>query len=144
MSKRKYVVGFMFNDLKQEVVLIKKRHGPPRVIGNWNGVGGHVELGEHPHQTIVREFDEETGVLHTKWEYLCSLDFDDHIVYFFFATSDEAVDKVQTMTDEIIYISDTENLPEPIMHNLTWMIPFLRDPDVVPFLGQVYMLGTDK
>lgn len=30
--------------------------------GKWNGLGGKIELGETPHQAIVREIEEESGL----------------------------------------------------------------------------------
>lgn len=138
---RTYVVGLMFDDDKNRLVLIHKRHGPPCVIGKWNGVGGKVEEEELSQQTMIREFQEETGVHHEEWQYLCSLAACDHVVYFYFAFNTAAVEAVCTMTDEVVQIHDISyGLPELIMHNLTWMIPFLRDPDVIPFLGQIQVL----
>jgi 8-oxo-dGTP diphosphatase len=42
-----------------QVLLLKRRHPPNQ--GLWNGVGGHVEPGEAPLASCLREVREETG-----------------------------------------------------------------------------------
>jgi 8-oxo-dGTP diphosphatase len=42
------------------VLLIKKGRGPHK--GKWDLPGGSIEFGEEPYQTLIREFEEETGV----------------------------------------------------------------------------------
>ncbi|MEA4906291.1 MAG: NUDIX domain-containing protein [Anaerolineaceae bacterium] len=43
-----------------ELVLMLKRLKPPNA-GLWNGVGGHIEPGESPLDSCLREVAEETG-----------------------------------------------------------------------------------
>jgi len=38
--------------------------------GIWDVFGGHVEPGEVPPQTLVRELQEELGITPTTWKYL--------------------------------------------------------------------------
>lgn len=59
---KKYVLGFAFNKDKDYVVMIKKNR-PDWQAGLWNGVGGKVDGDELPHNAMVREFHEETGVI---------------------------------------------------------------------------------
>ena len=33
----------------------------------WDVFGGHIEPGEHPDQTLIRELQEELGVTPTQW-----------------------------------------------------------------------------
>jgi 8-oxo-dGTP diphosphatase len=43
----------------QEVLMLHRRKPPNQ--GLWNGVGGHLEPGETPRASILREVHEETG-----------------------------------------------------------------------------------
>ena len=61
MNMTKYVVGFVFNKAKTEVCLIEKKR-PEWQRNKFNGVGGHIEHGELPHEAMQREFFEETGI----------------------------------------------------------------------------------
>lgn len=42
-------------------LLLINRHFPPNQ-GLWNGVGGKLEAGESPMQSVIREVAEETGI----------------------------------------------------------------------------------
>lgn len=42
-----------------EVLMLHRRFSPNQ--GLWNGVGGHIEIGETPIQAVIREVWEETG-----------------------------------------------------------------------------------
>lgn len=42
-------------------VLMLRRNKPPNQ-GSWNGVGGHIEPGELPRASVLREVREETGL----------------------------------------------------------------------------------
>lgn len=51
-------VGFItFND---DILMLLRKKAPNK--GKWNGVGGHIEKGESPYQSMVREIKEETGL----------------------------------------------------------------------------------
>jgi len=43
-----------------KVLLIKKGRGPH--TGKWDFPGGSIEFGEEPYHTLIREFEEETGI----------------------------------------------------------------------------------
>ena len=158
VEKQHYVVGLMFDKKMENVVLIEKRHGPKCVIGKLNGVGGHIEPGiphqaeqddvvgrpncpcgcrprEKPRHAMAREFLEETGVETSPadWTYFCELTGEDFVVYLFWATSDEAVLRVATKTDEPVHVLPVSRLiwnssnQRHLCPNLNWMIPFLVD-----------------
>lgn len=50
-------------------VLLIRRGRPPRA-GTWSLPGGHVEDGETPEETVVREVREETGLVVSVVRYL--------------------------------------------------------------------------
>jgi 8-oxo-dGTP diphosphatase len=135
-----YVVGFLFNDEQDKVVLIHKRHGPKCVITRWNGVGGKVEDDESPLQAIVREFEEETGVVTSigQWDHFCTLLSGVAVVRFYYMMDSEKLARVRTTTDEEVRIFDIDELPQ-VMENLKWMIPYLVDPLIEHDLGSVVM-----
>jgi 8-oxo-dGTP diphosphatase len=52
-------VGFI--TFENDVLMLLRNKAPNK--GKWNGVGGHIEKGESPYQSMVREIKEETGLL---------------------------------------------------------------------------------
>jgi 8-oxo-dGTP diphosphatase len=100
-----YVVGFLFDSSMDKVILIKKNR-PDWQKGLLNGVGGYVEDDEryHPKQTMVREFEEETGVVTEEsfWKSVCILTFPDAEITFYYAADNETFLKCKTTTDEEI------------------------------------------
>lgn len=53
----RYTLCFLTRD---DYILMLHRQKPPNQ-GLWNGVGGHLEPGESPHDCVIREVREETG-----------------------------------------------------------------------------------
>lgn len=98
-----YVLGFLFNDDGDRVVLIQKApdRGPAAVRGRMNGVGGHVKDGETPEQAMTREGLEEAGV-DVEWECVGLNHGHDWTVHLFRAFSTEKYEQAHTMTDEEI------------------------------------------
>lgn len=108
---KRYCCGFMLNDEKTKVVLIKKTH-PEWQAGLLNGVGGHIEEGESAITAMVREFWEETGVAthFDSWSQVCTLYFPYAEIEFFVASNSYYAKKVQSMTDEQVSIIDVTDL----------------------------------
>ena len=49
-------------------ILLGKRSPERAFFPNvWDVFGGHIEPGEQPEQTLVREVEEELGILPTRW-----------------------------------------------------------------------------
>ena len=116
-----YVAGFLTNG--REVVLVKKLR-PAWQKDRYNGVGGHIEEGELPENTMVREFFEETGVKTTaiEWWPFAVLSGEDWKVHFFFSHGD--LTQVKTMTDEEIAIVPIKDITVyNSIPNLSWLIP---------------------
>jgi len=66
------VVGAMI--VKSQMILLGQRAGTRTFYPNvWDVFGGHIEPGEHQHQTLVRELQEELDITPTKPTYLETL-----------------------------------------------------------------------
>ncbi len=134
------VVGFLFSEERDKVVLIKKTH-PEWQKGKLNGVGGKVQPGETPYAAMVREFKEEAGLNITGWRRFCilhgsarSTKMDPWVVHFFVDFA-ERPESVVSMTDETVLAWDypdviTEEFGfPPHIPNLHWLLPMAEDPD---------------
>ena len=49
------------------ILLGKRSPGRAFYPNVWDVFGGHIEPGEQPEQTLVREIEEELGILPTRW-----------------------------------------------------------------------------
>lgn len=57
--------------VKSQMILLGKRAPTRTSYPNvWDVFGGHIEPGEQPHQTLVRELQEELDITPTKWTFL--------------------------------------------------------------------------
>lgn len=56
-GKYGFTLCFMFRN--SHVLMLERQKEPNK--GFWNGVGGHIELGESPNFACIREIREETG-----------------------------------------------------------------------------------
>jgi 8-oxo-dGTP diphosphatase len=124
----RYVCGFMFDNDRSVVALIKKKR-PAWQAGKRNGIGGHIEAGETPLAAMRREFFEETGVAYLDWEQFTTLRGDGFEVVFFRAFTNH-VFSVQSMTDEQVSLVPPRHLLL-VIPNLRWLIPMaLHECDV--------------
>lgn len=124
-----YVLGFCFNREKNRVVLMEKNR-PDWQKGKLNGVGGKKELGETPIEAMCREFEEETGVKSSvkDWNYCIELSGVFHKVHIYRAMDDWMFENVTTKTDEEILQFPTWKISSlPIIDNLQWILPMLKD-----------------
>ena len=69
---------------EEEVLLIKKAVGPYK--GKLDSPGGTVNFGERPNETLIREFDEETGLAITDYSL-----FDVDSVKFLYKENDKSI-----------------------------------------------------
>lgn len=125
-----YVVGFLFDEKSDDVVLIRKKR-PSWQAGKLNGVGGHVEPGELPLDAIIREFKEETGILIEDWTYFANLSgynsTDVWDVNFYWSVCDRCGKNFQLtqMTDEFVNWVDLKTIlyNRKCIPNLRWLVP---------------------
>lgn len=130
MEQNIYVVGFLFSPDYKNVVLIRKNR-PDWQRGKLNGVGGHVEDGESPNTSIIREFKEETGLYLEEWRSFFTIENESALVHFYWNVS-ENYDKVQTLTDETIMIHSVDEIfTLDVIPNLRWLIPMVLDENHV-------------
>jgi len=136
---KNYVVGFLFSEDLDTVVLIEKRR-PDWQAGKLNGPGGHVEDGEHPQEAMKREFKEEAGEEIWNWNLFATITNEkDWTVWFYRSVvSQEIINKCSTQTDEkIIQVhlgtddgDGVQNkLPSNVIDNLNWLIPLALSKD---------------
>ena len=128
-EKRQWVVGFLFDDGAERVILIRKNR-PEWQAGKLNGVGGKIDGDESIQQAITREFREEAGVHITDWHHFASLTWEEGIVHFLRSFAVQVVlDACWTVTDERIEQHRVCTLSEPgpgrdcVTPNLLWLVP---------------------
>ena len=118
--KTRYVVGFMLSADMSQVVLIQKNR-PAWQRGRLNGVGGKIDSTDSSSLScMIREFEEETGLVVKSWQLFCTLTGKDFIVDFYYSVGD--VEKVDTVTDEKVAIFDICMLPPAVLPNIRWLI----------------------
>ncbi|WP_298441926.1 NUDIX hydrolase [uncultured Ferrimonas sp.] len=131
MALKHYVAGFLFNHAATEVVLIRKIN-PAWQRGHYNAVGGKIEPGESAIDAMVREFEEETGVLipASSWTHYAHIHRPtDYHLQLFFAHSDQAYD-CRTVEQEIVARFAVSALPDNLISNLRWLIPLALDQHI--------------
>jgi 8-oxo-dGTP diphosphatase len=128
MSKKEYVVGFLFDDHHTQVALVRKNK-PEWQAGLWNGIGGKREGDEPWDEAMTREFHEETGVhiAAEGWQHTVTLFNDWFELRVFRAFSDQVAD-VRTMEEEeIAAVPLTDLASLPTIPNLRWLVPLQLD-----------------
>ncbi len=119
-----YCCGFLFDDALDTVLLIEKKH-PDFMVGLLNGVGGSIEDGETPAQAMLREGEEEVGVL-ADWRPFAIIVVaeQDAIVYFFRARSTELLHAAHQCEEEMPFrVSVAILIQQAVVENLRWLVP---------------------
>lgn len=120
-----YVLGYAFSEDESKVVLIEKNR-PEVISGCFIAPGGKIEEGEIGLTAMVREFEEETGVVISHWKSEFKITGPDYTIEVFSTLSDSIFD-VETVTDEKVIISDVSTLPSKCSDDTKWMVPFILD-----------------
>lgn len=126
-QENKYVVGFAFNDAKDELLLIRKKR-PKWQAGLLNGIGGKIKEGESRKDAMKREFLEETGIFTWKfeWEEFFTLSDEEGEIHFFTESlADQAFYRFESTTDETVVKVPIKNFEgrKDTVPNLTWLVP---------------------
>lgn len=123
-----YTLGFIFDHTKTSVLLIHKNR-PDWQKGKVNGIGGHIEKGEEPIDSFIREVREETGAeLNPTHVHLVGyIQSPESLVYVYTTLYAGKKEAAASGTDEKIAWFATTELPPNIMSNLSWLIPLSLD-----------------
>lgn len=123
----KYVVGFMFDERDESLLLIEKQN-PEWQRGKLNGIGGKIEAGETPEDAMAREFHEEVGFHHdaVNWTLGIHLIGPDYEVFFFKTVGCTRLAK-WVEKERPVVTESWRDLPKNVIFNLNWMIPMMRD-----------------
>lgn len=127
------VLGFLFDDQRQQVVLLI-RNSPVVQKGKLNGVGGKIETGERPIDAMVREFREEAGVdtEPSHWQQFATMQisptaggtYEGGEIHVFKCFNTEYLKKVYTATDEqIVVITVDQHANFNLVGGCRWLIP---------------------
>ncbi|KKM46508.1 hypothetical protein LCGC14_1559950 [marine sediment metagenome] len=137
-TRMKFVCGFLFDKNKKSVVLIRK-NTPSWQAGYMNGVGGWIEVGEEPFDTMRREFDEEAGMRLDGWKHFCTLNNKDAVIHWFVDRVNYTIDHGHEKMTSVIRVTS----PEPVY----WCpVDQLGTLDLIPntrWLIVMAMLGSD-
>ena len=90
MSKKVYVLGFLFSPCLEQVLLVKKSRHPKvaNQANKLNGIGGEVYKGEGIIQAIECFSKVEAGVNGFEWVSLGTATFPEADIHAFYATAD--------------------------------------------------------
>lgn len=120
-----YVMGFLFDHVKQHVLLIHKKR-PQFQAGLWNGVGGKVEPHEHSHQAMQRECAEECGIWVSDWNLICHVVNPAYQIDVWSACAD--LSDARTCTDESVQIHAIHTIWDlPTLNNLPMLMAMALD-----------------
>jgi 8-oxo-dGTP diphosphatase len=115
-----YCLGFVVDPSGERVLLMEKRR-PSWQAGRLNGIGGKVEGEETGVEAMVRECQEETGLVlpADAWAPMGAIAFEGGQVHVYVATGD--VDAAQALTDEPmrpVKLSDAVNGRYPLVDSV--------------------------
>lgn len=127
-SKIFSTLGFLFSPDFSQVLLIEKIK-PTAHAGLLNGLGGKFEKGETAKECIVREVEEETGLVTAQqnWIVIGDLIMTGWHVEVFTSVYESEIPTLQNSGDEKIGWYPVDNLPDNVITNLTWLIPMCVD-----------------
>lgn len=141
VMRKRYVLGFLFEDDLSSVVLIQKEK-PAWQAGRRNGVGGKIKPDESEADAMSREFLEETGVKlpNHDWHQFCEMAGKGFVVYCFTCGNSTALSQCRTMTEEKIWITNSITFDgAPVVENVEWLVPLAKAWFRAPFESTVHL-----
>jgi 8-oxo-dGTP diphosphatase len=124
-----YVLGFAFDPKTGRVLLVQKSK-PEWQAGRWNGIGGHIEVGEKKYSAMLREFQEETGRrVSYGWKHFGKLTMAQTensppgVVHLYTKVVEDLDQLVAPDGEDPIALHDPYDLPDNIISNLRWIVP---------------------
>ena len=123
---KKYTIGIYFDQSMENVLLILKNR-PEWQKGLYNFPGGHTENHESPRECIIREFNEECGIITSRdsWKYIGVINNEgDYRVDIYTSIQTPYHGSVKTKTDEVVTWFDIRHLPENKISNISWLLQF--------------------
>jgi len=135
-----YVVGFLYSEDWNNVLLIKKNR-PKWQEGWWNGPGGHIEEKDDTiYDAITREFKEETGIRikQSWWNLGPIVECPSCRIYYFYYNSDE-IKYYSSNTDEQVMIWIMDDLPRNFISPSSWICRMLTDPYLKKYQKELYL-----
>lgn len=125
MKNKDMVVGFLFDEKAEKVLLIEKQK--PEWQKDWfNGIGGKIEWSEKPLSAIERETYEETGLQINDWQYFAVLHCPSFRIYYFRSFNDLIYEKKQTEKEKL-WIFKLDMLPRKIILPSEWLLRMAND-----------------
>ena len=129
-----YVLGFVFNESKDRVLLLRKAR-PPWQAGRFNGVGGKIKDGEDPIDSMVRECKEKIGLYIPVFQRVCTMTKYGHweCVVYCASINDDDFAAARQCEDEPLFRIDIAQIPQHALYNLNWLIPLCLDRERAPY-----------
>lgn len=142
---KRYTIGAVFNADFSRVLLILKNK-PDWQKGKFNLPGGSMELvdnktgsnydkrktkWETPQECISREFKEETDldIPFQNWQHIGTIDNPGNYSVEFLTSIHypELNGLPKSMTDEKVEWHDVDDLPQNVISNIHWLVPFAKN-----------------
>lgn len=134
-----YTLGFIFSSDYKHVLLIKR--GTHAFHSNkHNGLGGKIHIGESPKECMVREIREESDIKTAEddWQFAGVLTSSEWKVWVFTTSVEKMEFEKKEIPEGIVEWAETKNLPQSIVSNLQWLVPFCVDklnyPELTSFV----------
>jgi len=142
---KEYVVGFIFDEFKERVLLILKER-PEWQKGKYNGIGGLIEEKETGKMAMTRECKEECGLYIEDWDHVLTLSCPNILLHYYRTFVEiDIFNLVYSKTDELVISIDLyrylNEFYEKTVRPTNWILLMATDPDV----GRQYMIyGRDE